>query len=130
MHRFINILQLFKFRLHAIRCANFLLPFFFFLLAIFYRFLLVLAIGSSIADKITRRRRRGLLNEEKENEDYGTVPRVHAQVCAICWYRFSSPYTSPYVFINLCNVHLEYIFCSTFTECCPPQPSIWSSLEK
>ena len=39
-------------------------------------------------------------------------------------YRFSSPYTSPYVFINLCNV------CSTSTECCPPQLSIWSSLEK
>ena len=85
MHRFINILQLFKFRLHAIRCNNFYCRVFFFLLAIFYRFLLVLAIGSCIAYKITRRRRRGLLNEEKENEDYGTVPRAHVQVCAIFW---------------------------------------------
>jgi K+-transporting ATPase c subunit len=44
------------------------------------RFAFVLAIGL-VGYKMFTKRKRGLLIEEEENEDYGTVPRAHVQVC-------------------------------------------------
>ena len=40
---------------------------------------IVLALGSFVGCKITAKRKRGLLNEEEQHEDYGTVPQVHVQ---------------------------------------------------
>ena len=45
------------------------------------RFVIVLALGSFFGYKIAAKRKQGLLNEEEQNQDYGTVPQVHVQVC-------------------------------------------------
>ena len=42
-------------------------------------FVIVLALGSFVGYKIAAKRKRGLLNEKEQNEDYGTVPQVHIQ---------------------------------------------------
>jgi hypothetical protein len=41
----------------------------------------VLAIVLVAGYKMAAKRKQGLLTEEEDNEDYGTVPRVHVQVC-------------------------------------------------
>ncbi|CAB4022477.1 Hypothetical predicted protein [Paramuricea clavata] len=49
-----------------------------------------IAIGSCVAYKMLMKRKRGLLIEKEENEDYGTVPRAHVQLNAV-----SAPVSGP-----------------------------------